>query len=109
MAAHRQETGSDGLGILKTNIRTNDRKTNTKGFVSDKNNQNSSNRMNLTCLLRISLSFENNKSDSLITLFIGFATKNRMNMTPHHQIDLNSLVLRNLKAVLTRNRREHKI
>ena len=66
--------------------------------------------MDLTCLSRISLSLENNKNDSLITLFIGFATKNRKNMTPHHEMDLNSLVLRDLKAtyVLTRDRREHK-
>ena len=64
--------------------------------------------MDLTCLSRISLSLENNKNDSLITLFIGFSTKNRKNMTPHHEMDLNSLVLRDLKAVLTRDRREHK-
>ena len=96
------------MEILKTNIRTIDRKTNSRGIVSDKNNQNSSNRMDLTCLSRISLSLENNKNDSLITLFIGFATKNRKNMTPHHEMDLNSLVLRDLKAVLTRDRREHK-
>ena len=85
-------------------------KTNTRAIVSDKNNQNSSNRMDLTCLSRISLSLENNKNDSLITLFIGFATKNRKNMTPHHEMDLNSLVLRDLKAtyVLTCDRREHK-
>ena len=29
-------------------------------------------------------------------------------MTPHHEMDLNSLVLRDLKAVLTRDRWEHK-
>ena len=62
--------------------------------------------MDLTCLSRISLSFENNKNDSLMTLvFIGFATKNRNNMTPHHEMDLNSLVLLDLKVtyVLTRD------
>ena len=64
--------------------------------------------MDLTCLSRISLSLENNKNDSLITLFIGFSTKNRKNMTPHHEMDLNSLVLHNLKAFLTGDRREHK-
>ena len=42
-----------------TNIRTIDRKTNSRGIVSDKNNQNSSNRIDLTCLLRISFSLEN--------------------------------------------------
>ena len=75
-------------------IRTNDRKTNTRGIVSDQNKRNSSNKMDLTCLSRISLFLENNKNDSLITLFIEFATKNRKNMLPHH--------------VLTRDKREHK-
>ena len=59
-----------------TNIRTIDRKTNSRGIVSDKNNQNSSNRIDLTSLSRISFSLENNKNNSLITLFIGFVTKN---------------------------------
>ena len=89
-------------------MRTNDRQTNTRGIVSDKNNQYSSNRMDLTCLSRIRLSLENNKNDSLITLFIGFSTKNRKNMTPHHEMDLDSIVLRDHKVVLTRERREHK-
>ena len=64
--------------------------------------------MDLTCLSRISLSLENNKNDSFITLFIGFSTKNRKNMTPHHEMDLNSLVLRDVKAALSCDRREHK-
>ena len=102
MGCHSSLTGSDGSEILKTNIRTNDRKTNTSGIKSDKNNQNSSNRMDLTCLSRINLSLENNKNNSLITLSIGFTIKNQKNMTPYHEIDLNS------KAVLTRDRGEDK-
>ena len=61
--------------------------------------------MDLTTLWRISLSLKNNKNDSLITLFIGFANKNQKNMTPHHEMALNSLVLQD---VLTRDKREHK-
>ena len=66
--------------------------------------------MDLICLSRISLSLENSKNDSYIFTFIGFATKNRKIMTPHHEMNLNSLVLRDLKTtyVLTRDRTEQK-
>ena len=67
--------------------------------------------MNLICLSRINLSLENNNNDFLITLLsFCLATKNRKNITPHHEMDLNSLVLRDLKATyfLTRDQREHK-
>ena len=39
-------------------------------MVGDKNNWNSSNRMDLTCLWKTSLSLENNINDSLIALLI---------------------------------------
>ena len=73
----------------------NDKKTNSRGVVSDKNNQNKSNRVNLTCLSSITLSFENNKNDSLTTLLSVLVSQprtertwhlNRKSMTPHHQV-----------------------
>ena len=62
--------------------------------------------MDLTCLSRISVSVENNKNFNYSIIFIGSATKNRPNMTPHHEMNLNSLALRDLKAtcVLTRDK-----
>ena len=48
----------------------------------------------------------------LITLiiFIGFATKDRKNVTPHHEMSLNSFALGDSKATyaLTCDRRKHK-
>ena len=66
-------TGSGSLQILKNNIQElmieKLTKTNTRGIVGNKNNKNSSNRMDLTCLLQIRLSLENNK-DSFINFLI---------------------------------------
>ena len=45
-------------------------KINTRGIVGNKSNKNSSNRMDLTCLLQIRLSLENKNNDSFIILLI---------------------------------------
>ena len=44
-------------------------KTNTRGTVGNKSNKSSSIRMDLSCLLQIRLSLENN-NDSFVTLLI---------------------------------------
>ena len=64
--------------------------------------------MDLICLSRISLSLENKKNNSYN--FIGFVTNNRKIITPHHEINLNSLDLCDLKTTyaLTRDRTEQK-
>ena len=66
--------------------------------------------MDVTCLSRISVSLENSKNFNYSVIFIGFATKNRKTMTPHHGVNLASLVLCDLKATydLIRDRRKHK-
>ena len=76
--------------LLIQNRRTIDTKTNTRGIVSDKNNSKSSNRMDLTCLSRISLFLENNKNDSLTTLLFLLVSQPRSERTWH------LIVLRNL-------------
>ena len=45
-------------------------KINTRGIVGNESNKNSSNRMDLTCLLQIRLSLENNNNDSFVTILI---------------------------------------
>ena len=55
--------------------------TNTRGILSDKNNPNTSKRMDLTCLSKISLSLENNKNDSSITLFFLLVSQPRTEKT----------------------------
>ena len=64
--------------------------------------------MDLICLSRISLSLENKKNNSYN--FIGFVTNNRKIITPHHEINLNSLDLCDLKTTyaLTRDRTTEK-
>ena len=67
-------TESGALEILKTNmeelITEKLTKTNTRGIVGNKSNKNSLNRVDLTSLLQIRLSLENNNNNSFVTLSI---------------------------------------
>ena len=86
--------------------RTNNRKTNIGGIQITRTVQRES-----TLLVYRELAYPLKIIRTLITIiFIGFAAKNQKNMTPHHEMNLNSLALHDRKATyaLTRDRRKRK-